>query len=369
VDGNGKLSVDEFVPVAFDMLVSLMMQLHRAVGPVESVVDAVETAVEVAAEVMADITAEEVVVADTAREEAAEEAVLDAKINAICEATNMSEEELQAALENVFIAHDTSGNGVLEQTEFARCVADLGRSLNLDRRVAFELFKAVDVNGDGGVEWREFVGPAVHIIFSNLCEEMNAAEAAAVEDEDALRNQVIQELLNGMSNEDLEEALRSMFEAVDTDGSGKVDVKELRTGLQQMGLKLSDQDLNCMIYEMDIDGDGLLSLQEFLPMAFDMLVSVMMQVHKAHIVVAPETPLAQTQPRSISPPRSPSPSSASLAGRIVMLAEELGMELDMGMATKAKLEVLEMDVFGCRQQGTLKERVLILEKETGLDES
>jgi len=345
------------------------MQLHRAVGPVESVVDAVETAVEVAAEVMADITAEEVVVADTAREEAAEEAVLDAKINAICEATNMSEEELQAALENVFIAHDTSGNGVLEQTEFARCVADLGRSLNLDRRVAFELFKAVDVNGDGGVEWREFVGPAVHIIFSNLCEEMNAAEAAAVEDEDALRNQVIQELLNGMSNEDLEEALRSMFEAVDTDGSGKVDVKELRTGLQQMGLKLSDQDLNCMIYEMDIDGDGLLSLQEFLPMAFDMLVSVMMQVHKAHIVVAPETPLAQTQPRSISPPRSPSPSSASLAGRIVMLAEELGMELDMGMATKAKLEVLEMDVFGCRQQGTLKERVLILEKETGLDES
>ena len=215
----------------------------------------------------------------TAVEEIAEVA---AKASRICDVTGMSEDELVAELEAVFREHDDNDNGVLEQNEFARCMAALGSKLGLDRRTAVEVFKGVDTNGDGVVEWREFVGPAVHVILCNMSEGARQAAEAQAADEEAmaeLRAHVVGEMMNGMTQERLEEALRSVFEAVDTDGSGKVELGELRTGLGELGMVMSEAEVNCMMYELDVDEDGKLSVGEFVPMAFEMLVSIKMQMH------------------------------------------------------------------------------------------
>merc|ERR1711998_657694 len=89
-------------------------------------------------------------------------------------------EELQAELEQIFVAHDVDQNGILDQVEFSKCIAELGANLNVDRRVCVEIFRAVDVNGDGVVEWHEFVQPAVRIIHNSLSQAINAEMEAEV---------------------------------------------------------------------------------------------------------------------------------------------------------------------------------------------
>jgi len=86
----------------------------------------------------------------------------------LCQLIHLSDEALQDHLEAIFNKYDDDGNGKLDEVEFARCIAEVGRSLSLSSETLFQLFTAVDSNGDKGVDWQEFVGPAVHIIYSNI---------------------------------------------------------------------------------------------------------------------------------------------------------------------------------------------------------
>ena len=63
-----------------------------------------------------------------------------------------------------------------------------------------------------------------------------------------------------------EEVLRAqeVFEAADTDGSGKVNAKELRELLKKLGQTPSEAEVEEMIAEIDGDNDGVLSEQEFI---------------------------------------------------------------------------------------------------------
>ena len=58
-------------------------------------------------------------------------------------------------------------------------------------------------------------------------------------------------------------SLRAQFMAIDTDGSGHIEVAELRTMFQAIGDHLSDADLVRMVAEADEDHDGRISFPEF----------------------------------------------------------------------------------------------------------
>jgi len=111
---------------------------------------------------------------------------------AICDTMGMSMEELSGILENVFFSHDVDGNGVLDQSEFVKCVVELGTKLNIDKRLGSEIFRAVDVNGDGLIEWKEFVGPAVRIIHSSVAEDI-AQEIEIAEEAKIIRRQTAED--------------------------------------------------------------------------------------------------------------------------------------------------------------------------------
>ncbi|ETV79125.1 hypothetical protein H257_07860 [Aphanomyces astaci] len=66
------------------------------------------------------------------------------------------------------------------------------------------------------------------------------------------------------SKDDLETlAIRHSFDTFDTDGSGSIDVHELRLLLSELGIPISDRELQAGFQEMDTDGSGTIDFDEF----------------------------------------------------------------------------------------------------------
>ena len=69
-----------------------------------------------------------------------------------------------------------------------------------------------------------------------------------------------------MGGADDEKALLEAFSIMDNDGSGAIDHQELKDILRsfsKMGETIPDEEIDFMIKEADIDGDGSISYEEF----------------------------------------------------------------------------------------------------------
>lgn len=62
---------------------------------------------------------------------------------------------------------------------------------------------------------------------------------------------------------DKEAELTEAFRAFDADRSGYISAHELRTVMTNMGAKMTEEEINGMISEIDIDGDGKINFEEF----------------------------------------------------------------------------------------------------------
>jgi len=65
---------------------------------------------------------------------------------------------------------------------------------------------------------------------------------------------------------DSEEELREAFKVFDKDGNGFISAAELRHVMTNLGEKLSDAEVDEMIREADVDGDGQINYDEFVDM-------------------------------------------------------------------------------------------------------
>ena len=59
-----------------------------------------------------------------------------------------------------------------------------------------------------------------------------------------------------MKDSDSEEEIREAFRVFDKDGNGFISAAELRHVMTNLGEKLTDEEVDEMIREADIDGDG-----------------------------------------------------------------------------------------------------------------
>ena len=59
-----------------------------------------------------------------------------------------------------------------------------------------------------------------------------------------------------MKDTDSEEEIREAFKVFDKDGNGFISAAELRHVMTNLGEKLTDEEVDEMIREADIDGDG-----------------------------------------------------------------------------------------------------------------
>jgi Ca2+-binding EF-hand superfamily protein len=66
-----------------------------------------------------------------------------------------------------------------------------------------------------------------------------------------------------LSARDIQE-FREIFNLIDTDGSGCISPEELGALIEQVGLKITQEELDELVKEIDVDGSGEIDFQEFL---------------------------------------------------------------------------------------------------------
>lgn len=75
---------------------------------------------------------------------------------------------------------------------------------------------------------------------------------------DTRRTQIEPELTEEQKHE-----IREAFDLFDADGSGKIDVKELKVAMRALGFEPKREELKRMIAEVDTSGSGLIDLNDF----------------------------------------------------------------------------------------------------------
>eukprot|EP01006_Ploeotia_vitrea_P008089 TRINITY_DN19081_c0_g1_i1.p1 TRINITY_DN19081_c0_g1~~TRINITY_DN19081_c0_g1_i1.p1 ORF type:complete len:174 (+),score=22.79 TRINITY_DN19081_c0_g1_i1:31-552(+) len=69
--------------------------------------------------------------------------------------------------------------------------------------------------------------------------------------------------LQSLSHEAIQE-FREVFHLFDKDGSDTIDTGELATAMRSLGMTPTDEEVEAMINEVDVDGSGAIDFQEFL---------------------------------------------------------------------------------------------------------
>ncbi|VUZ44611.1 unnamed protein product [Hymenolepis diminuta] len=124
-----------------------------------------------------------------------------------------------------FYNMDTDGNGSLSSAEIERCLADS----NLPKSRVKEFLSLFDSDGDGVVTLDEY--------------------------ERALG-------LKEIPSSTIEE-WRKAFVEMDVDKSGTLTVQEIHKGLLKIGVNIPESDISEFIRNVDDNGDGVLSVDEF----------------------------------------------------------------------------------------------------------
>ncbi|KAK8532086.1 hypothetical protein V6N12_053535 [Hibiscus sabdariffa] len=114
-----------------------------------------------------------------------------------------------------------------------------------------EAFCLLDKDGDGCISMEELA-----VAIKSLDHDPTAEE---------LRNMINEVDTDAEGEEELKEA----FRVFDRDQDGYISPYELRQGMINIGETLTDEELDQMIREVDLDGEGRVNYEEFLRMMLD----------------------------------------------------------------------------------------------------
>ena len=135
----------------------------------------------------------------------------------------MSDEKL-AQLKTAFMVIDKDQNGAISAENLKEAIQMSGQTVT-DEQVEM-MIKNADCDENGKVEFPEFV-------------------------------KMMRKLMEAQQ-------IREAFQAIDSDGSGKVSVDELKEIMKAAGEGSDDDQIEGLIKQADTDGDGSLNYEEFL---------------------------------------------------------------------------------------------------------
>ncbi|CAA7409087.1 unnamed protein product [Spirodela intermedia] len=142
-------------------------------------------------------------------------------------AANLSEEDIQG-LKQMFAGMDTDRSGTITHEELKMGLIRLGSKLP-DSEVK-RLLHAADLDGDGAIDYREFVASTMH------------------------RHRL-----------EREEHLHEAFRHFDKDNSGFITREELESALREDGMGVTES-IDEIMSEVDINNDGKINYEEFCAM-------------------------------------------------------------------------------------------------------
>jgi len=132
-----------------------------------------------------------------------------------------------------------------------------------------EVFTMFQKDGDGTILGSD-LGDAMRALYLHPTESQLEEVLADVESSHGGKvdfPEFIEILVKNMSDTDAEEELLEAFKVLDPEGFGYINSTELRNVLTSLGEKLTDEELDDMIKEGDINDDGRID--------FEMLASIM----------------------------------------------------------------------------------------------
>jgi Ca2+-binding EF-hand superfamily protein len=144
---------------------------------------------------------------------------------------------------NIFDSFDRDKSGSVDRDELDQAMDMMGMDIKpseLDLMIA-----QVDTDGSGTISFDEFL-----LLYYNQANE-NKPYAVPLK------------IMGSFSFETVQE-FRKVFQDLDTDNSGTVDVDEIATMFKKLGEKTSRKKIVEMMAEVDTDGSGFIEFQEFL---------------------------------------------------------------------------------------------------------
>ncbi|URE17965.1 hypothetical protein MUK42_12274 [Musa troglodytarum] len=147
-----------------------------------------------------------------------------------------------AEFKEAFSLFDKDGDGCITTKELGTVMRSLGQ--NPTEAELQDMINEVDADGNGTIDFPEFL---------NL-------------------------MARKMKDTDSEEELREAFRVFDKDQNGFISAAELRHVMTNLGEKLTDEEVDEMIREADVDGDGQINYDEFVKVMMANLYSCMMAV-------------------------------------------------------------------------------------------
>ena len=145
------------------------------------------------------------------------------------QADQLTEEQI-AEFKEAFSLFDKDGDGTITTKELGTVMRSLGQ--NPTEAELADMINEVDADGNGTIDFPEFL-------------TMMARK---------------------MKDTDSEEEILEAFKVFDKDGNGFISAAELRHIMTNLGEKLTDEEVDEMIREADIDGDGQINYEEFVKM-------------------------------------------------------------------------------------------------------
>ncbi|KAK7040735.1 hypothetical protein VNI00_009641 [Paramarasmius palmivorus] len=141
------------------------------------------------------------------------------------EASHNSEEQI-SEFKEAFSLFDKDGDGTITTKELGTVMRSLGQ--NPTEAELQDMINEVDADGNGTIDFPEFL-------------TMMARK---------------------MRDTDSEEEIKEAFKVFDKDGNGYISAAELRHVMTNLGEKLTDTEVDEMIREADVDGDGQINYED-----------------------------------------------------------------------------------------------------------
>jgi Ca2+-binding EF-hand superfamily protein len=156
-------------------------------------------------------------------------------------------ESMENYLKGLFEIGDTNGDGVLQPAELANLLKLTG--FNLDAGTILDVVASADVDGDGLIQYEEFV-PVVRDMLSQSV--MREGPAGANPNLD----------FKQLNSDELENYLSQLFKISDANGDGVLQIAEYVQLMRLSGLKFSDDIILQGITDADSNKDGVIDYQE-----------------------------------------------------------------------------------------------------------
>ena len=139
-------------------------------------------------------------------------------------------EEQMAEFKEIFFLFDKDSEGTITTKELGTLMRSLDQ--NPTEAELQDMINEVDADGNGTLDFHEFLSL----------------------------------MTMKMKDHDTEEELKEAFRVFNPDGTGLISAAELRQVMVSLGEKYTDEEVDEMIREADLDGDERISYEEFVRM-------------------------------------------------------------------------------------------------------